>query len=450
MITLKRKAYKKLLDWKNSTADSKAILINGARRVGKSFLAEEFAKNEYKSHIIIDFSSVDKSVFTLFENFGNKIKIDEFFNQLSVMFSVKLFTHESVIIFDEVQKFPKAREFIKQLVADNRYDYIETGSLIGLKKNVENIVIPSEEENLNLYSLDFEEFLWAMEDEVTVPFLKESFENKSPLNNLLKTINEKMRMYMIIGGMPQAVLAYLKEKKYDDAENAKQKILTLYRQDIAKYAGNYTAEARAVFDAIPSMLSHHDKKIKFSALGLGDRYSAAFANAVFWLKESMVVNLNYSIEEPSFFDGFALDSSKVKCYMADTGLLLSLAAGDNYITNELYKAFVLGKLSVNKGMMTENIIAQMLVASNHSLRFYEKIISEQGKKHKYEIDFLIKKDKKLLPLEVKSGACKNHPSLDYFSKKYKKETSKPVILTKGDFRETEDYIFMPLAMAMFL
>ena len=450
MESLHRKCYQKLLEWKNSSQSSKAILINGARRVGKSYLAEEFARNEYKSYILIDFSSVDESVFSLFERFGNKMRIDEFFNQLSVIFSVKLHRHDSAIIFDEVQKFPKAREFIKQLVADDRYDYIETGSLIGLKKNVENIVLPSEEEQMNLYPLDFEEFLWALGDEVTVPYLRDCLESKKPLGNLLKTVNEKLRMYMIIGGMPQSVVAYLKEKKYDDAEKAKQNILTLYREDIAKYAGNYTAEARAVFDAIPAMLSHHDKKVKFSSLGLGDRFSVAFANAVFWLKESMVVNLSYCIEEPALFDGFALDSSRVKCYMGDTGLLLSLAAGKNYITNELYKSFVLGKLSVNKGMMTENIIAQMLSASNHPLRFYEKIVTEKGKKHKYELDFLLKKTNKLLALEVKSGNCKEHASLDYFSSHYRKETSKPFILTKGDFKETDDYVFMPLVMAMFL
>ena len=450
MISLQRKAYQSLLEWKNSTPNSKAILINGARRVGKSYLAEEFAKKEYKSYILIDFSSVDRAVYTLFENFGNKMKIDEFFNQLSVMFSVKLFKHESVIIFDEVQKYPKAREFIKQLVLDNRYDYIETGSLIGLKKNVENILIPSEEEQMNLYPLDFEEFLWAMNDNVTVPFLRDCFNNKKPLGNLLKTVNEKLRMYMIIGGMPQAVIAYLKEKKYDDAEKAKQKILTLYREDITKYAGNYTAEARAVFDAIPSMLSHHDKKIKFSALGTGDRFSPAFANAIFWLRESMVVNLSYCIEEPSLFDGFSTDSNKVKCYMGDTGLLLSLAAGKDYITNELYKSFVLGKLSVNKGMMTENIVAQMLTALNRPLKFYEKIITEKEKKHKYEVDFIYKTGNKLTAIEVKSGNCKEHVSLDYFSGRYKKQTAKPMILTKGDFKETDNYIFLPLVMAICL
>lgn len=450
METLHVKGYQKLLEWKNSSKNSKALLISGARRVGKSFLVEDFAKNEYKSYILIDFASVDKSVIDVFEKFGNKMKIDEFFNQISVIFSKKLFNQESVIIFDEVQKYPKAREFIKYLVQDNRYDFIETGSLIGLKQNVKNIVIPSEEEQMNLYPLDLEEFLLALEDETTIPFLKDCFENKIPLGNLLKTINEKLRMYMIIGGMPQSVVAYRKSRKYDDAENAKQKILTLYREDIAKYAGNYTAEARAIFDAIPAMLSHHDKKIKFSSLGLEDRFSVAFSNAVFWLKESMIANLSYLVENPDFFDGFALDSSKVKCYMSDTGLLLSLATGKKYLTNELYKSFVLGKLSVNKGMMTENLVAQMLRSSGHDLRFFEKIVKANGKTHKYEVDFLLKKNNKLCAIEVKSGNSTTHPSLDYFSSVYKKQSAKSIILTKGDLRENDSYIFLPLAMGMFL
>ena len=311
-------------------------------------------------------------------------------------------------------------------------------------------MIPSEEEQLNLYPLDFEEFLWALDDEVTVPFLREHYDNKTPLGNLLKTVNEKLRLYMTIGGMPQSVLAYLKEKKYEDSERAKQQILRLYRDDIAKYAGNYTAEAQAIFDAIPSMLSHHDKKIKFSSLGLGDRFSVAFANAVFWLKESMVANLSYCVDEPALLDGFALDSSKVKCYMADTGLLLSLSAGKDYLTNEMYKSFVLGKLSVNKGMMTENLIAQMLQSSNHPLRFFEKTVTSGEKKHKYEVDFLVKQKNKLIALEVKSGNCTEHSSLNYFYDTYKKKAANPIILTKDDLNESNGYIYMPLAMGMFL
>lgn len=451
MITsLHRKGYKKLLQWKNRTQSSKALLVQGARRIGKSYLVEEFAKNEYKSHILIDFSSVDKSVFTIFERYGNKPKIKEFYNQLSVHFSTPLFEHQSVIIFDEVQKFPKAREFIKHLVQDNCYDFIETGSLISIKQNVENILLPSEEERMNLYPLDFEEFLWALGDTVTIPFLQDCFVNRKPLENLLKSINEKLRMYMIIGGMPQSILAYLQNQKYHDAERAKQNILSLYRDDISKYAGNYTAEARAIFNGIPSMLSHHDKKIKFSGLGAGDRFSVAFSNAIFWLQDSMVANLSYRTEDISLFDGFALDSSKVKSYMADTGLLLSLAAGSDYLNNTFYKSFVLGKLSANKGMMTENLIAQMLRANDKELRFFEKIVRQDDKVKKYEVDFLLKSDNKFIPIEVKSGRVKEYPSMDYFFKTYKSICEKPIILTKGDLRETKDFLCLPLAMGIFL
>ena len=448
--TIYRKAYQKLLEWKNRSVSSKAILIEGARRVGKSSLIEEFAKNEYRSYILIDFSGIDKDVLNIFEHYANRMKINEFFNQLSVIYSTPLYEHQSAIIFDEVQKYPKAREFIKHLVADNRYDYIETGSLISIKQNVKDIIIPSEETRLKLYPLDFEEFLNAIGDTVTIPFLKERYEQHKPLGNILKNINEKLRTYMIIGGMPQAVTSYLSRMSYADAEFAKQEILNLYREDIAKYAGNYTGEARAIFDAIPSMLSHHDKKIKFSSLGFGDRYSAAFANAVYWLQDSMVGNLCYCVEDPSLFDGFMLDTTKMKCYMADTGLLLSLSAGKDYLTDSLYKSFVLGKLSVNQGMMTENIVAQMLTANNNPLRFFESIHKTETKKTKYEVDFFIKKNKKITAIEVKSGNAKLHSSLDYFHTTYKVNSAKPIVLTKGDYKETENYIFMPLVMSMFI
>ena len=447
MKSFHRKGYAQLVEWKNSSPRSKALIVLGARRIGKSFLVEEFAKTEYKSYILIDFSSVDDSVFSLFAQYGNKMRINEFFNQLSVIFSTPLYEHESLIIFDEVQKYPKAREFIKHLVADNRYDYIETGSLISIKKNVKDILLPSEEEKMYLHPLDFEEFLWALGDEVTVPFLREHFESKQPLGNLLKTINEKLRLYMIIGGMPQSVAAYIETKKYDAAEAAKRAILDLYRDDIAKYADTYVAEARAIFDAIPVMLSHHDKKIKYSALGQGDRFSVSYSNALHWISESMVGSLCYGVEEPVLFEGFSIEPSKAKCYMGDTGLLLTLAAGKNYLTSEIYKSFVLGKLSVNKGMMTENLIAQMLATNNHPLRFYETITDS---KKKYEVDFLLRKNGKTLPLEVKSGNAVAHPSLDFVSKNFKPDMEKPIVLTKGDLRETSDYLFLPLSMGMFL
>ena len=444
-MIIKRKIYQDLAMWKNSSNDSKAILIKGARRVGKSFLTEEFAKNEYKSYILIDFSSPKNGTLRIFNKYGNKYSLDEFFNQLSVLYSTPLYNRQSVIIFDEIQRFPQARELIKHLVADGRYDYIETSSLISIKKNTKDILIPSEEEEISMYPLDFEEFLDAIGDNVTYEFLRNAFENKKPLGNLLKVINEKLRLYMIIGGMPQVVVKYKETKSYDDVEKVKRSIIKLYRDDIVKYAEDYVAETTAIFKAIPSQLSHHDKKIKYSSLKKGDRFSC-YRDAVNWINDSMVGSLCYGLDEPTVFDGFSLQSNKLKCYMVDTGLLLTLASGEDYLNSTLYKSFVLGKLSTNKGMMTENLVSQMFVVKNKPLRFYE---TYDGNK-KYEVDFLIKQENKTTAIEVKSGNSKEHSSLDYFSKKYKGKINKPIVLTKGDLKETDSYLYLPLAMACFL
>lgn len=448
-MTLHRKAYNQLKEWKKSKNTSKAILIKGARRVGKSFLAENFAQNEYTSYILIDFASPKNGTIKIFENYGSKDTLNDFFNQLSVLYGVALHEHESVIIFDEIQKYPKARELIKYLVADGRYDYIETGSLISIKKNVKDIVIPSEEEPFELHPLDFEEFLLALSDTVTIPFLKDAYENKKPLGNMLKPIMNKFRNYMIIGGMPQAVAEYIESGNIDNVEKIKRGIINLYREDIVKYAESYVAEATAIFNAIPSTLAHHDKKIKYSSLGEGDRFSS-YKDAIHWISDSMVGRLCIGTDAPDVFSGFTIQPSKIKCYMEDTGILLSLAAGENYLTSELYKSFMLGKISVNKGMMTENIIAQIFTASKHPLYFYEDIEEKDGKKTKYEVDFLIHDGNKVTPVEVKSGNCKEHHSLDYYHKIFKTVSKKGIVLTKGDLRETEDYLYLPLCMAMFL
>lgn len=448
-MKLNRKAYAKLLEWKNSSNNSKAIIIKGARRVGKSYLAEEFAKKEYKTYIQIDFSEPIPGTLQVFRKYGNKYMLDELFNQLSLLYSTPLFPRESVLIFDEVQRYTKARELIKHLVADGRYDFIETGSLISIKKNSKDIVIPSEEEEMILNPLDFEEFLNAIGDNVTFDFLKDSFEKKKPLGNLLKVCNERLRTYMIVGGMPQAVLSYIETKNFDSVERAKRLILKLYREDIVKYAENYVAEATAIFNAIPANLSHHDKKIKFSALNEGDRFSS-YKDAINWINDSMVGKICYGLDEPTVFDGFSLQANKIKCYMADTGLLLTLATGEKYLQSELYKSFILGKLAINKGMMVENLVSQMFFANNYDLRFYEVYLEQNNKKKKYEIDFLIKQNGKTTPIEVKSGKANYHPSLDLFIKKYKDRINKPIILTKGDLQETENYLYLPLAMAMFL
>lgn len=266
---------------------------------------------------------------------------------------------------------------------------------------------------------------------------------------MLNTINNRLRLYMIVGGMPQAVLKYIETKNYNDVEKVKRNIIKLYRDDIVKYADDYVGKATAVFNAIPSQLSHHDKKIKYSSLGEGDRF-LSYRDAINWINDSIVGTLCYGLDEPTIFDGFSLQNDKIKCYMADTGLFLTLAAGDNYLKSDIYKSFALGKLSINKGMMTENLISQIFVSNGKPLRFYEKIVKNDEKKIKYEVDFLIKQNGKTTPIEVKSGNSKEHSSLDYFYSIFKDKTNKPIILTKGDLKETEKYLYLPLAMASFL
>lgn len=266
---------------------------------------------------------------------------------------------------------------------------------------------------------------------------------------MLKPVMEKLRIYMLVGGMPKAVDTYCSSENIDQVEKVKRGIIKLYREDIAKYAENYVGEATAIFNAIPSQLSHHDKKIKYSSLEEGDRFTS-YKDAIRWIDESMVGNLSIGIDAPNTLGDYLLQPSKLKCYMSDTGLLMTMAAGDHYLGSELYKSFMLGKLSVNQGMMTENLVAQMLTANHHPLRFYEKRITEGSGSRKYEVDFLVKKGGKTVPIEVKSGNSRNHPSLDFFHEKFRKETGKGILLTRGDMRITEQYEFLPLPMAMFL
>ena len=279
--------------------------------------------------------------------------------------------------------------------------------------------------------------------------IKKSFENGQPLGNLLKPVMDKLRQYMIVGGMPKVVEEYILSGNIDRVENIKISILKLYREDIDKYAENYIAEATSVFNSIPSQLAHHDKKIKYSSLSEGDRFSS-YKDAVHWIDDSMVGNIAVATDSPEYFGEFELKISKLKCYMADTGLLLTLAAGNNYLKSELYKSFITGKLSINKGMMTENIVAQMLTTNGHALRFFEKITESEGKKKKYEVDFLIRENEKVTPIEVKSGNSSIHSSIDFYHKTYKRNANKGIILTKGDLRITDDYRYLPIPMAMFL
>ena len=445
---LKRKIYDKLLAWKKRSGGQTALLIDGARRVGKSFIAELFAMQEYKSHIIIDFGNAPQDILELFLNESSDL--DLFFAKLSSFYSTVLHKRESLIVFDEVQQFPRARQLIKYLVADGRYDYLETGSLIRLKKNTGNIIIPSEEEHLELFPMDFEEFLWALGDEATVPLIKRCFEAKKPLGQALhrKVMND-FRQYVLVGGMPQSVLAYIDEKDFAASDEAKRRILRLYRDDVSKFAAGYEEKVYAVFDGIPAQLSRKEKKFKLASLNKNARFRA-YEDSFIWLNEAMVVNTCFNTTDPNVGLALSADFAAQKCYMADTGLLVTHTFMDRSFTdNELYKAILFDKLDVNEGMIMENIVAQMLRCNGHKLYFYSRSDSNNRENH-MEIDFLITEDKKIAPIEVKSANYRSHSSLDKFRKKFHRNIGTSYILYPKDVMAKDGIWHLPLYMAMFL
>lgn len=445
---MKRKIYNRLLKWKERDNGSCALLLDGARRVGKSYIAEQFGKNEYKSYLMIDFAHLPMEVRKIFENDFHDL--DLFFNKLSAYYRKTLYKRESLFIFDEVQRFPPAREMIKYLVQDGRFDYVETGSLISLRMNVENIVIPSEEEHVEMFPMDFEEFLWAMGDETTVPFLREFYEKQIPLGQAMhRRVMNDFRQYMLVGGMPQAVEMYAKTKDFEDVDRIKKRILTLYREDITKFAKGYEARVLAIFDELPSQLSKIEKKYKLSKIGKGARFRD-YENAFMWLAEAMVVNNCYNATEPTVGLSMSQEHSTRKCYMGDTGLLVSHSfMDDEYGDNELYRDILLDKLYVNEGMLMENIVAQQLRGSGHKLFFYSRSDTNNRENH-MEIDFLIRNKRKICPIEVKSGLYRRHSSLDKFRNKFMGKIGQPYILYTKDIQIKEGVIHLPIYMAMFL
>lgn len=445
---MKRKIYDRLLEWKEKDHGNCALLLDGARRVGKSYIAEQFGKNEYKSYLLIDFAHLPKEVKEIFENDLNDF--DLFFNKLAAYYRVVLYRRESLIIFDEVQRYPAARELIKYLVADGRYDYLETGSLISLRKNVENIVIPSEEEHVEMFPMDFEEFLWAMGDETTVPFLKECYERLQPLGQAVhRRVMNDFRQYMLVGGMPQAVEAYINSKNFEESDRIKKRILTLYREDITKFAKGYEAKVLSIFDEMPSQLSKTEKKYKLSNLEKGARFRE-YENAFMWLAEAMVVNNCYNATDPNVGLSMSGEYSTRKCYMGDTGLLVTHSfMDDKYTDNELYRDILLDKLHVNEGMLMENIVAQELRANGHKLYFYSRSDTDK-RENNMEIDFLIRHQRKICPVEVKSGAYRKHSSLDKFKSKFSGKIGQPYILYTKDIFVKENVVHLPIYMAMFL
>ena len=450
---MKRKIYTTLLDWKERRAGKTALLIDGARRVGKSYIVEAFAKKEYRSYILIDFFTASQDVKDLFENYLHDL--DTFFLFLSNYYQVKLYPRETLIIFDEVQEFPRARGAIKYLVADGRYDYIETGSLMSIKKNVQDALIPSEEHHVNLYPMDFEEFLWALGDDMLMPFIKERFEKKQPLGPALhRKAMDLFRQYLIVGGMPQAVKEFVESRDFDEVDRVKRDILTLYRADMMKHAQGYEIKVARVYDEIPAQLQKHERKFKLADLEKNARMRD-YEDALFWLDDAMIVNTCYNSTAPNIGLKLNMDRLTLKCYMADTGLLISHAFDENgIVSEEIYKKILFDKLEVNMGMIVENVVAQMLVASGHKLYFYSNP-SREDKNARMEIDFLIAKDKisnrhNISPIEVKSSTRYTLTSLRKFVTKYKEQTHIPYVIHPNDFKEEDGIVYLPLYMTPML
>jgi predicted AAA+ superfamily ATPase len=450
---MKRKIYADMLTWKREEGGKTALLIGGARRVGKSYIVEEFAKAEYKSYIMIDFNRVSKEVTDLFISYLEDL--DTFFLFLSNYYNVKLHERETVIILDEVQLFPKARSAIKYLVADGRFDYIETGSLMSIKKHVEDIVIPSEERHLSMYPFDFEEFLWALGNETLMDLIRKCFKETKPLGQALhRKAMDYFRQYLIVGGMPQAVETYVDTHDFPRVDRVKRDILTLYRQDIVKHAKGYKTKVEQIFDDIPSQLKNQDRKFRLSSLKKASRMRD-YEDALFWLGDAMIANMCYNSSAPDIGLRLNMDRLTLKCYMADTGLLVSHAFDENgIVSEEIYKKILFDKLEINLGMIMENMVAQMLVASGHKLYFYSNS-SREDATSRMKIDFLIAKSKinnrhNLSPIEVKSGKNYTLSSLKKFRNKYARYLHTSYVLHTNDVKEEDDIMYLPVYMTPLL
>lgn len=441
-MIFKRKIYSQLLEWKEKWADKRALLIQGARRIGKSTVVEEFAKTEYKSYILINFQ-VDLS---LVENlFKTSISnLDTFFRTLSLLYGKQLYKKESLIIFDEVQLFPIARQSIKQLVADGRYHFIETGSLITLHQNVEKILIPSEERSINMYPLDFEEFLWAQGDFVTASIIKDCFQSKKPLGDVAhRKIMNSFRLYMAVGGMPQAINELLETNDFTIIDEIKRDILSLYTKDLKKLDSKFALSTSLILKSIPSELSSHTRLFKTSTLGKNARISRKY-NSFEAIKDSMIVNIANNCTDPNFAPALTVNLSKQKIYMGDTGLLISqlFNSSNKPIEQSIYKQLIVDKTSLNMGMIFENVVAQILKVNGHELYFHSF--------NQYEIDFLLPFGKKVIPLEVKSSTYKSHKSLSAFCEKYSERVINPYVIYSKDLKKDGQITLIPVYMTMCL
>ena len=439
-----RKIYSKMQEWKKDSNGKTALLIEGARRIGKSTVVEEFAKNEYESYILIDFSRASKAIKELFEDVSD---LNFLFLQLQLQFKVDLQERKSVIIFDEVQLCPAARQAIKALVADRRYDYIETGSLISINKNVKNILIPSEERKLSMYPMDYEEFLWAIGDTLTFPILQKCFDANQGLGDAIHRKQlRQFRLYMLVGGMPQAVSTYIETNNFRKVDEIKRDILNLYESDFAKI--DPTGRLAMLFDAIPAQLNKNAARYQTSSV-LNREQQDKILELIAELKDSRTVLIAYNTNDPDAGMSNTKDLSKFKLFLGDTGLFVTLMFKDKEFTeNEIYQKLLNDKLSVNLGYLYENIVAQCLAANGNEL-FYHTIMNEKSK-HNYEIDFILARRNKIIPIEVKSSGYKTHKSLDVFTEKYSGRILKRFLVYTKDMSKEQDIFCIPVYMVPFL
>ncbi len=450
-MVFKRKVYDKLLEWKELSAGTSAVLLEGARRIGKSTIVEEFAKREYDDYMILDFAKESKDVKNNFiENIDD---MDTFFRNLFLLKGRSLKGKRCVLIFDEVQLFPLARQAIKYLVADGRYEYIETGSLISIRKNVKDILIPSEEYRIKMYPMDFEEYLWAIGDDVTYDAIKNAFEKRTALGDAVhRKIMKVFRTYMAVGGMPQPVDAYVNGKTFAQIDFVKRNILQLYEEDLVKYDTDNREKASVIYKTIPEQLENKNSHFKFSLVDKNARYQN-YVDAVSFIAESMIGNECINVTKPEVALELFSDRSNFKLYMGDTGLLVTRIMKNRDETDEnLYKALIIDDLGINQGMILENVVAQMLKTSGHELYFHEYLYKPEGneKEKKYEIDFITVKKKKICPIEVKSSNYKSHKSFDYLLKKYQLKMEDRYIIYTKDLKYEDGITYIPVYMTPFI
>ena len=440
----KRKIYNEILEWKNKRSDKYALLIKGARRIGKSAIAEEFAKNEFKSYILIDFAHTSKEIIELFDDMYD---LDFFFLQLQQFTGVRLYENESVIIFDEVQLLPKARQAIKYLVADGRYKYIETGSLLSIKKSTKDILIPSEEHKISMYPMDFEEFLWAVGDEVTADTIRTLLKNKKSVGNALhRNLMRNFRLYMLVGGMPQAVETYIEQNNLQAVDETKREIIDLYEEDFVKIDG--TGLAGDIYDAVPASLSGNASRYVLSNAREGIR-SDRVRELIPDMLSSFTVNIAYHANNPEVGMSLEKDAGRYKLFLSDVGLFVTLIYKDkNYTENVIYNKLLSDKLESNLGYVYENVVAQMLIAKGNNLFYYT--MANEVSNRLYEIDFLMSVGDKISPIEVKSGNYRSHKSLDIFCDKFSSCMKDKYVIHTKDYKWENGINYIPVYMVPFL